>query len=153
MSTMCSGLAAVPPARPRVTYLVKRLELAVRSHLDAVTGAYGLTTPQYAALSVLRHKSGVSSAALARMSFVSAQAMNEMVALLEAKNLIERRPDPNHKKIRQIFITDHGERVLKECEDAVDVVESRMLETLDSDEIDALTSMLSRCSAALSASS
>jgi DNA-binding MarR family transcriptional regulator len=133
-----------------VTYLIKRLELAVRSQLDTVTQVHGLTTPQYAALSSLVLDPGLSSAALARMSFVSAQAMNEMVALLEAKHLITRRPEPGHGKIRQIFITEHGERVLRACEEAVDIVESRMLSALDVDEIGALGAMLRRCSASLS---
>ena len=44
--------------RPRATYLVKHLELAVRAHLDQAIGELGLTTPQYAALSVLVSKPG-----------------------------------------------------------------------------------------------
>ena len=55
-------------------YLVKRVELAVRSRLDEVLRPGGLTTLQYTALTVLqRHPASLTSAQLARNSFVTAQ--------------------------------------------------------------------------------
>jgi DNA-binding MarR family transcriptional regulator len=134
---------------PRVTYLVKRLELAVRSRLDSVTSQHGLTTPQYAALSALRMRPGISSAALARMSFVTAQAMNEMVVVLERKELIRREVAPDHKKILQIFLTPHGSKVLAKCEAEVDDVESEMLAGLTDEEVLTMVTALRRCSEAL----
>src|SRR4051794_2090760 len=57
-------------------YLVKRVELAVRSRLDEVLRPGGLTTLQYTALTVLqRHPASLTSAQLARNSFVTAQTM------------------------------------------------------------------------------
>ena len=72
MSTMSTELLDDGTARDvggspaRVTYLAKRLESAVRRDLDAAMQAQGLTTPQYAALSILRRHPGLSSAQLAR---------------------------------------------------------------------------------------
>lgn len=134
---------------PRVTYLVKRLELGVRARLDAVTSTHGLTTPQYAALSALRLRPGISSAALARMSLVSAQAMNEMVFALDKKGLIKREPAPDHGKVLRIFLTEHGGRTLDACEVAVDEVEQTMLAPLDPAQIQTLKQALQLCSDAL----
>jgi DNA-binding MarR family transcriptional regulator len=151
VSIVNSPQIAEPKPAPRVTYLVKRLELAVRARLDAVTSVHELTTPQYAALSALRLRPGISSAALARMSFVSAQAMNEMVVALAKKGLIERQPDPDHGKVLRIFLTHKGERALDACEAAVDEVEEEMLAHLDPAQTHALREALRLCSESLSA--
>src|SRR5690349_9838709 len=90
LSTMTSPPAAPGTSQPRVTYLVKRLETAIRSNLDEMTSDLGLNTPQYAALSTLLQRPGVTSAQLARMSFTSAQAAHQMIGALENKGLIYR---------------------------------------------------------------
>ena len=78
---------------PRTTYLVKQLELAIRTGMDAIAGEFGVTALQYTALSVLIRHPGLSAAQMAQRSFVSPQAGNEMVRILERKGLITRTPD------------------------------------------------------------
>jgi DNA-binding MarR family transcriptional regulator len=136
-------------SRPRVTYLVKRLEQAVRSHLDEATIELGLTTPQYAALSSLQARPGTTSAELARMAFTSAQAMNQMVAALERKGLIQRESSPHHRKQLGIFLTDRGQECLRLCEERADEVERRMFANLSASEQRTLARLLRRCSSAL----
>ncbi|GHF34689.1 DNA-binding MarR family transcriptional regulator [Amycolatopsis bartoniae] len=136
-------------SQPRVTYLVKRLEQAVRSHLDEATGEVGLTTPQYAALSSLLTRPGTTSAELARMAFTSAQAMNQMVATLERKGLIRRESLPHHRKQLGIFLTDHGLECLRLCEERADQVEKRMFADLSAAEQRTLARLLRKCSSAL----
>ena len=146
---MTSGAPVAARAVPRLTYLVKRLELAVRASLDAATSPQGLTTPQYAALSVLRLRPGISSAALARMSFVSAQAMSEMVKALEGKGLIRREPDPNHRKVLRLFLTGRGEALLDACDARADEVEARMLARLSPAQARAFADALLLCAEGL----
>jgi DNA-binding MarR family transcriptional regulator len=135
--------------QPRVTYLVKRLELAVRSHLDQATSEVGLTTPQYAALSSLLVRPGSTSAELARMSFVSPQSMNQMIAALERNGLIQREASPHHRKQRLIFLTEHGQACLRQCEDRADRVEQRMFAELSVAEQRTLARLLRVCADAL----
>lgn len=146
---MTSADLATTRTGPRLTYLVKRLELAVRASLDTATSARGLTTPQYAALSVLRLRPGISSAALARLSFVSAQSMNEMVTALEGKGLVRREPDPNHRKVLQLFLTERGLTLLEACDAQVDEVEARMLARLDPAQVRAFADTLRLCTEGL----
>lgn len=141
--------ADVTTSPPRLTYLVKRLERAIHAHLDSVTRAAELTLSQYAALSVLKHTDGISSAALARLSFVSAQAMGEVISSLERKGLVTREPSPDHRRVLRILMTDEGARVLMECDLAVDEVESSMTAGLADAEAKALRDALIRCHQAL----
>ncbi|MEV4645006.1 MarR family transcriptional regulator [Saccharopolyspora sp. NPDC049357] len=151
MPTSSAAAVEFTPARPRATYLVKRLEQAVRSHLDEATMEIGLTTPQYAALSSLDSKPGLSSAELARLSFISAQAMNQMVGAMERKGLIRREAASHHRKQLRIFLTDHGRECLRQCDDRADELERRMFADLSEAEQVTLVSLLRRCSDSLTA--
>jgi DNA-binding MarR family transcriptional regulator len=89
-----AATAAVPTgSEPMLLYLVKQVELAVRSHLDNLLRPAGLTALQYTALTVLERHPDLSSAQLARNSFVTAQSMADMINALEGRGLIERHRD------------------------------------------------------------
>jgi DNA-binding MarR family transcriptional regulator len=111
---------------PRATYLIKQLEWAVRAHLDEIMRSFNLTTLQYTALSVLARHPGMSAAQLARRSFVSSQAANEMVSALERKGLVERGVDETNRRALRVFLTDEGAEVLGRCDGHVDQLESQM---------------------------
>jgi len=85
---------------------------------------------QYTALSILERRGGLSSAQLARRHFVTPQAANQLVALLERDGLIERHPDAVNRKILRAWLTERGQLVLKQCHLAVDELEEQMLAAL-----------------------
>ncbi|WP_329223414.1 MarR family transcriptional regulator [Streptomyces sp. NBC_01485] len=112
---------------PLTIYLVKQLELAIRSFMDEALRPYGLTTVQYTALTVLRHRGGLSSAQLARRSFVRPQSMHEIVRSLEERGLIERAHAPGNRRIMKARLTREGQELLAACEPAVQKLEDRLL--------------------------
>lgn len=116
--------------RPRLTYLVKRLEMAERARLEEVLRPLGVTLHQYTALSILERREGLSSAQLARRHFVTPQAMNQMVGMMERDGLIERHPDPLNRKILRASLTERGRRVLDSCHAVVEEIERLMLAAL-----------------------
>ncbi len=141
--TFAEAANAAPPAR--MTYLVKQLELAIRAGLDAIASEFGVTALQYTALSVLARHPGLSAAQMAQRSFVSAQAGNEMVKILERKGLIARTPDPANRHIRRINLAPAGLAVLAECDIRIDQLEARMLEALAPADVENLRRALGAC--------
>ena len=129
----------------RVTYLVKRLESAVRRDLDAIMQEQGLTTPQYAALSILRRSPGLSSAQLARRSYVTAQSMQVMVAAFQRSGFIDRRTDAVHQRILRNYLTTEGEAVLARSEEAADRIEKQMLAGLSDSQVKRLRETMEAC--------
>ncbi|TPQ18321.1 MarR family winged helix-turn-helix transcriptional regulator [Streptomyces sporangiiformans] len=115
------------PTGPLTIYLVKQLELAIRSFMDEALRPYGLTTFQYTALTVLQHRGGLSSAQLARRSFVRPQTMHEIVRALEERGLIERDHAPGNRRIMVARLTREGEELLAACAPAVQKLEDRLL--------------------------
>jgi len=122
------------PAATRLTHLIKRIEMAVRARMEEVLRPHGVSPPQYAALSILEQRGGLSSAQLARRHFVTPQAANQMIALLERDRLIERRPYPVNRKVLRAWLTERGKDVLEKCDQAVGELEEQMLAGLTTTE-------------------
>jgi len=134
---------------PLTTYLVKQAEVAIRSHLDAVLRAHALTTVQYTALTVLDHRQDLSSAQLARRSFVKPQTMHELVVGLERQGLVERYPSAGQRHVLLIRLTAEGRTKLDECHADVEAIERQMVAALSDAELAMLRALLERCHAAL----
>ena len=133
----------------RVSYLVFRLERRIRAQLDAALEHHGITTTQYMALSELRLRDGLSSAQLARIAFVTPQAMNLVVRELEQRTLIRRRPHPGHGRVLCASLTRRGTTLLRGCDRSLDLIEAAMLAELDDADRGLLPAMLASCAHAL----
>lgn len=120
-------------AEPRTLYLVKRLELAIRARMDEALRPHGLTTLQFTALTALRHRDRLSSAQLARRSFVTPQTMNEMVRWLEDRGHIERHRDPDNRRVLLISLTESGRDVLRRCDSLIEAIEDEVLGAIPED--------------------
>jgi DNA-binding MarR family transcriptional regulator len=145
MKTSSRSVAAAAPTYPRVTYLIKELERSVRLAIDDIVEPMGLTTVQFTALSVLALHPGTSSAQLARRSFVSAQAANEMVAALERRGMIERHTPPHGGRALWIDLTAAGRRALSRCQARVDAFEARLFARVTPREAAQFRKMLLAC--------
>ena len=133
----------------RIGYHLKRLQQAMRMAMDAALRERDLTSAQYGALTALEAMPGVSSAALARACFVTAQTMNEIVQGLIASGLVTRHAHPEHGRIIQLSLTVEGQSRLAQAHQAIEVVEGRMLAGLASKEQRQFVEWLQQCSAAL----
>jgi DNA-binding MarR family transcriptional regulator len=131
--------------RARVSYVIARLDRAIRREIAEMVAPHGLTATQYTALSVLRMGKGLSNAQLARRSYVTPQSMIEMLGTLEGKGLVQRSPDPDHGRILRTRLTAKGRRLLARCDDEIDRLEREMTRELSEEELDAFERTLRSC--------
>lgn len=131
-------------------YLIKQVELAVRQALDDVVATADLTTLQYTALTVLERHPGITSAELARNSFVRAQTMAEMVTYLLGRGLVARERDDKNRKQYLLVLTPEGQQVLDGLYDTVADIETKMLDGFDVGQTEILRTYLLRCRHSLS---
>jgi DNA-binding MarR family transcriptional regulator len=115
---------------PRVSYIVARLERAIRTEINERVKPHGLTTLQYTTLSILERGGELSNAQLARRAYMTPQSMSEVLEALEQKGLVERSPHPNHRRVFPAALTPKGREVLEACNAAVDELEHEMLGAL-----------------------
>jgi len=113
---------------PRFSYAVGALDRSLRRNLVSILRPFELTVAEYTALSLIRRRGGYSNAQLARRSFVSPQAMHEMISSLEKRGLLERAPSESHRSMRHTHLTTEGRDLLERCNVAVNEMEQAMLE-------------------------
>jgi DNA-binding MarR family transcriptional regulator len=128
----------------RSGYLLRQAWNMFSGAMESALRSHGLTGAQYAALSVLARDPGMSGADLARACNTTPQATNGVLATLDREGLIERHPHPVHGRIRQVTLTDEGERRLKAATPAVLRLEAAIEEQLDPDELGAIKAWLVR---------
>ena len=138
-----------PEPTLNLLYLIKQLELGTRPLLDDTVSAAGLTPTQYTALRVLERWPGLSSAELARRSFVRPQTVASPMADLLRRDLVTREQDPNSGRQYLLFLTVKGNRVLRKLEDEVEAIERMLLRELTLAQKKALGRYLRACRDAL----
>jgi DNA-binding MarR family transcriptional regulator len=140
---------------PRLAYAVGRFHTVLRAEMSRRLAAEGLSVPEFTALSVLSARSGLSNAELARRSFVTPQAMNQVLTSLEEKELIAR-PAPGeqrrgHHRARGAKLTAKGRRWVTRAQTLVDAIEDQAFAALGEAERRALTRVLGTAAQRLAA--
>jgi DNA-binding MarR family transcriptional regulator len=130
---------------PHVSYVVARLERAVRREIGRLIGPRGLSVAQYTTLSILRSRSGLSNAQLARRLWVTPQSMNEVISALERMGLIHRVPDVNNRRILRTALTPLGRETLAACDADILKMEERMLGDMSDEGHEQLIAHLEYC--------
>lgn len=134
------------PASPtHSTYLIGQLDRIVTKRLAEALAGFGLTLPQFTALSVLHARGRSSNAQLAERSFITPQAANEVMKTMEANGWVTRTSDPTNRRIVLLQLTTTGRVLLEQCQGAADRVEAAMLHGLDTDQTQLLRSSLQLC--------
>jgi DNA-binding MarR family transcriptional regulator len=144
-----SGASAPDDAEPMLLYLVKQVELAVRARLDEIVRPDRLTALQYTALTVLERHPDLSTAQLARNSFVSAQSMADMINALERRGLITRHRDRADRRRLVVALTAAGRDLLDRYRGPVAALEAAMLSGLTAAQASSLRRSLHQCHANL----
>jgi DNA-binding MarR family transcriptional regulator len=143
--TQSTATADAEVRSPHLSYIVARLERAVRKEIGRLVGPRGLSVAQYTTLSILRSRSGLSNAQLARRLWVTPQSMNEVIAALERLGLIERVPDQGNRRILRTALTDKGRETLAACDADILAMEDGMLADLDTSGHEQLVASLEGC--------
>lgn len=131
--------------RQPVGYLLMRVHRALRATIDDTLRPHGFTMPQVAVLFALGRETGLSTAELARLAFVTPQAMGEVLAGLEAKGFVIRRAHDSHGRILPAELTATGIEARNLCYEVLAKAERQMLSDLSADERHIFGLSLERC--------
>ena len=136
---------------PRLLYVVKQLESAIRAQMDVALRSRRITVPQYTALTVLEQHDDMSAAQLARHTFVTAQAMEGVVGALQNAGLIVRHRDPENRRRLVISLTAEGRALLEDCREDIDRIEAVAFAALTAEQRSRLSEWLGESRRALAA--
>ncbi|MFL1380814.1 MarR family winged helix-turn-helix transcriptional regulator, partial [Nocardiopsis protaetiae] len=94
----------------RVFWQLRRAFYAVDAEKERRLRGTGVSGPHYAVLMHVHLNAGISSAELARRLQVSPQNIAGLVSRLEDMGWLERRTHPRHRHVRELYLTEAGER-------------------------------------------
>ncbi|WP_176738341.1 MarR family winged helix-turn-helix transcriptional regulator [Micromonospora pallida] len=134
-----------PPPGLRLLYAIGRLDRGITRELQQGLKPLGLSPHQYATLTVLRARSGLSNAQLARRAYVTPQAMIQVLSSLHADGLISRSPSGDNQRVLEISLTARGREVVERCDRIADEIEDRMLDGVPPGERRALLDAVRAC--------
>lgn len=122
----------------RLTY--QQWTLAVDTRL--AEEGFGDIRPHHANVFTFVPPEGIQVAELTKLAHMRKQSMTQTVEELEKLGYIERRPDPNDKRARLVFLTERGKGVKPVAIAAGQVVDRNWAELTSPGEIEALRASL-----------
>lgn len=128
----------------RAFFYIQQVELLARRRIEQGLQDEAITAGQYMVLNLIVHHEPVSSADLARRANMTAQSMGEFIKAMEAKGLLERRSDPNNRRVIQVSSTAAGRTALVQAEAKVDQIEREYFGCLTVEELAQLKMLLNR---------
>jgi DNA-binding MarR family transcriptional regulator len=100
------------------------------------------------AMEQLEIEDGLRLTDLATRAGITLQSMGELVDDLQVKGYVERRPDPNDRRAKRIYLTDRGRKNARVAKRATAEVEDRLVELLGEQRYELLRSTLEEIIAA-----
>lgn len=128
--------AGVPPPPPglgkrgehgHLAYLLRQAQAATRLTLERALAEFGITSPQFAVLTMLKAYPGLSGADLARVAVLTPQTVGVIIRNLERDGAIRKTPHPVHGRVLQWNLTRRGQTLLGRCRQRVNAVERRLM--------------------------
>src|SRR5262252_3717735 len=111
-------------------YLFRRMQQIAVAIFVEECNAYDLTPVQYAALVAIHTHPGIDATRLSAVIAFDRSTLGSVIERLQAKDYIERKPAPEDKRIKLLYLTKQGAALLKDIIIAVERAQARMLEPL-----------------------
>ena len=125
-------------------YLFRRMQQIAVSIFVEECRALDLTPVQYAALVAIHTHPGIDATRLSAVIAFDRSTLGNVIERLEAKKLIERKPSPEDKRVKLLYLTRAGAALLRDIMPAVDRAQVRMLQPLKPANRKALMGLLSQ---------
>ncbi|CAM5695701.1 MULTISPECIES: MarR family winged helix-turn-helix transcriptional regulator [Streptomyces] len=131
-------------ALDRVTWALRRAELAVQSLKEQQLRPLGMAAAHYTLLMSVHDESGLTGAELARRLNVTPQAIASLVARLEGRGQLERREHSRHRHIQELHLTDAGREALHAADAVIAGIERQVTDGLGAEDSAQLRALLDR---------
>jgi DNA-binding MarR family transcriptional regulator len=97
--------------------------------------AISLTLTQCKALAELQKNEGISQVRLAELTGVEPMTMVRILDRMESDQLIERRPDPDDRRARRLYLTDKGQPLVAEVWRMAELTRAELFTGIGQEEI------------------
>jgi DNA-binding MarR family transcriptional regulator len=121
----------------RLGFLVHDVGRLRRSLIDRFLKPLNVTRSQWWVLAFLSRRDGMAQVALAEELDLGKVALGGLIDRLEANGIVERRPDATDRRVKRIFLTKGGAKLIKEIRASSAEAEHLILAGLDDEDLQA----------------
>ena len=114
-----------------VLILINDVARQVRTRFDQRARAKGMTRAQWLILAMLERRPGLSQNELASSLEVEPISVGRLIDRLEARGLVERRPDPTDRRVRRLHLLPEATPFLEEIETQRELLSAEILDGID----------------------
>lgn len=125
-------------------FLLKEVSRHFVTRFEMHARAISLTLNQCKVLIRLENNEGVSQARLAELAEMDAMTMVRLLDRMEAEGLLERRPDPQDRRARCLYLTPKAKSVVVEIWRLGDLTRAEVFEGIDKADRHAFMGVLER---------
>jgi len=121
----------------RLGFLVHDVSRLRRSLIDRFLKPLNVTRSQWWVLAFLSRRDGMSQVALAEQLDLGKVALGGLVDRLEANAIVERRPDAVDRRVKRVFLTKAGAKLMKDIRASSAQAEHLILAGIDDGDLQA----------------
>ncbi|AKR58500.1 MarR family transcriptional regulator [Youhaiella tibetensis] len=125
-------------------YLLHDVARLMRRRFDEHARNHQLTLPQWRALAQLAHSDSLSQVTLAGLVEADPMTLSGIIDRMEAKNLVERVPDPDDNRAKLIRLTPEGRALVEQMKELAGPIRDRAMAGISDQDIEATIRTLSR---------
>jgi DNA-binding MarR family transcriptional regulator len=125
-------------------YLFRRMQQIAVAIFVEECKAFDLTPVQYAALIAIHTHPGIDATRLSAVIAFDRSTLGNVIERLESKKLIERKPSPEDKRVKLLYLTKAGAALLHDIMPAVESAQMRMLQPLKPADRKALMALMAQ---------
>lgn len=136
--------AAVPDLdwKLRLGFLVHDVSRLRRKAIDRELKPLGVTRSQWWVLAFLSRRDGMPQVALAAELDLGKVALGGLIDRLEAADLVERRPDETDRRVKRVYLTKNGLRLIGKFRATSAGAEGEILKNIDEADLRATVNAL-----------
>lgn len=131
-------------ARESVGYLVKRSQRLMQERIEGLFADQGFTLQQWVVMMHIRDGLALTVADLCRELHHDSGAMTRLIDQLEERQLIERKRNPQDRRVIELSLTDSGNKLIGTLIGIVTDALNVALDDFSRDEVKMLQSLLTR---------
>jgi len=126
----------------RLGFLIHDVARLQRATQDRLLKPLGLTRSQWGVLIFLSRRDGMTQTALAADLELTKPAIGGLLERMEAAGVVQRRPDENNSRMRRVYLTRAGYRLLDEIQQLIDPVATKPVDGCTAEEVAITTRVL-----------
>jgi MarR family transcriptional regulator, lower aerobic nicotinate degradation pathway regulator len=125
-------------------YLFRRMQQIAVAIFVEECRAQDLTPVQFAALVAIETHPGIDATRLSAVIAFDRSTLGSVIERLEAKRYVERKGAAGDRRVKQLYLTKAGGRLLRDIMPSVDRAQARMLEPLRPADREALMALMAQ---------